>query len=147
MSHTFFRDFDRRDFVRFSLAGALGVSFSGWLPRLARAAEGKAAAKSKACILLWMAGGPSQTDTFDLKPGHANGGPFTEIETAAPGVRISQHLPNLAKEFKDLAIIRSLVSTEGDHGLGTQLMMTGQQPRQQAVQYPCLGSLLSKEMG
>jgi hypothetical protein len=62
-------------------------------------------------------------------------------------VRISQHLPGLAKEFQDLAIIRSLVSTEGDHGLGTQLMMTGQQPRQQAVRYPCLGSLLSKELG
>jgi hypothetical protein len=147
MPHPFFRDFDRRDFLKFSLAGALGVSFSGWMPRLAQAAGEAAAKQGKACILLWMSGGPSQTDTFDLKPGHANGGPFTEIETAAPGVRISQHLPNLAKEFKDLAIIRSLASTEGDHGLGTQLMMTGQQPRQQAVQYPCLGSLLSKEMG
>lgn len=147
MSHRFFRDFDRRDFLKFSLAGALGVSFSGWMPRLAMAAGEAAAKQGKACILLWMQGGPSQTDTFDLKPGHANGGPFKAIDTAASGVKISEHLPGLAKEFKDLAIIRSLVSTEGDHGLGTQLMMTGQQPRQQAVRYPCLGSLLSKELG
>ncbi len=147
MSANFYRDFDRRDFVRFSLAGALGVSFSGWLPRLARAAEGKAAAKGQACILLWMAGGPSQTDTFDLKPGHANGGPFKEIETAVPGIRISEHLPGVAKQMKDLAIIRSLSTREGEHGLATQLMMTGYQARQDAVRYPCLGSLMSKEIG
>ena len=93
MSHSFYRDFDRRDFLRFSLAGALGASCSGWMPRLAQAAGEAAAKQGKACILLWMQGGPSQTDTFDLKPGHANGGTFTEIQTAAPGVRISQHLP------------------------------------------------------
>jgi hypothetical protein len=147
MSHSFYRDFDRRDFFKFSLAGALGVSFSGWLPRMARAAEGKAAAKGKACILLWMAGGPSQTDTFDLKPGHANGGPFKEAETAVPGIRISEHLPGIAQQMKDLAIIRSLSTKEGEHGLATQLMMTGYQPRQDAVRYPCLGSLVSKEVG
>jgi hypothetical protein len=147
MSHNFYRDFDRRDFVKFSLAGALGVSFSGWLPRLARAAEGTPAAKNKACILLWMAGGPSQTDTFDLKPGHANGGPFKEIETAVSGIRISEHLPGVAKQMKDLAIVRSLSTREGEHGLATQLMITGYQSRQDAVRYPCLGSLVSKEIG
>jgi hypothetical protein len=94
-----------------------------------------------------MSGGPSQTDTFDLKPGHANGGPFKEIATAAPDVKISEHLPKLAQEFQDLAIIRSLSTKEGEHGLATQLMLTGYQPRQQAVRYPCLGSLLSKELG
>jgi hypothetical protein len=143
----FFTPFSRRDFLGMSLAGLLGVSYSGWLPRLARGAAEAAKQQGKACILLWMQGGPSQTDTFDLKPGHANGGQFTEIETAARGVRISQHLPQLAKEFKDLAIIRSLTTTEGDHGQATQLMMTGYQPQQAAVRYPCLGSLLSKELG
>src|SRR5438874_9775745 len=147
MAHGFYREFDRRDFVKFSLAGALGVSYSGWLPRLAQAAEKAPAAKGKACILLWMAGGPSQTDTFDLKPGHANGGPFKEIETAAPGIRISEHLPGVAKQMKDLAIIRSLTTKEGEHGLATQLMMTGYAPQQAAVRYPGLGSLVSKELG
>jgi hypothetical protein len=142
-----FSPFSRRDFVGMSLAGALGVSFSGWLPKLAAAAEASPAAKHKACILLWMSGGPTQTDTFDLKPGHANGGPSKETQTAVPGIRISENLPGLAKQMKDLAMIRSLTTTEGEHGLATQLMLTGYQPRQAAVQYPSLGSLLSKELG
>jgi len=146
-SRQLFSPFSRRDFLGMSLASAMGVSFSGFLPKLAAAAEASPAAKGKACILLWMSGGPSQTDTFDLKPGHANGGPYKEIETAAPGVRISQHLPGVASQMKDLAIIRSLTTTEGEHGLATQLMLTGYQPRQAAVQYPSLGSLLSKELG
>ena len=137
----------RRELLGLSLASVLGVSFSGWLPRLAAAAGGEAAKRSKSCILLWMNGGPSQTDTFDLKPGHANGGPFKEIATAAPGVRISEHLPGLAKQMKELAIIRSLSTKEGEHGLATRLMLTGYQPQQAAVRYPCLGSLLSKELG
>jgi hypothetical protein len=142
-----FSPYARRDFLGMSLASALGVSFSGFMPKLAAAAEASAGAKGKSCILLWMSGGPSQTDTFDLKPGHANGGPYKEIQTAAPGVRISQHLPGIANQMKDLAIIRSLTTTEGEHGLATQLMLTGYQPRQAAVQYPSLGSLISKEIG
>jgi uncharacterized protein (DUF1501 family) len=140
----FFSDYSRRDFLRMSLAGALGVSFSGWLPRLARAADGT---KHKACILLWMPGGPSQTDTFDLKPGHENGGPFKEIETAVPGVKISEHLPQLAKQAKDLAIIRSLTSKEGDHGQATALMLTGYRPQAGGLDYPSIGSLIAKELG
>src|SRR5579859_2898448 len=103
----------RRDWLTLSAAGVVGYSLSGWLESLAGAAAAHPARK-KSCILLWMNGGPSQMDTFDLKPGHKNGGPFKEIETAAPGVRISEHLPGLAKEMKDIAIIRSLTSTEGD---------------------------------
>src|SRR5262245_5153006 len=98
MFHMFHRDFDRRDFLKFGLASAMGVSFSGWLPRLARAVDGQQA--NRACILLWMAGGASQTDTFDLKPGHKNGGPFKEAATAVPGIRISEHLPGLAAQMK-----------------------------------------------
>src|SRR5215216_1425686 len=122
--------FDRRDLFRMSLASLYGVSMSGWLPRLAAAAGEQAKSRGKACILLWMQGGPSQTDTLDLKPGHANGGPFKETATAATGVRISEHLPGLAKEMKDLALIRSMATTEGDHGLATQLMLTGYRPQQ-----------------
>ena len=147
MSSRFFSPFSRRDFLGMSLASVLGVSASGWLPRLARAAADSPAARHKACILLWMGGGPSQTDTFDLKPGQANGGPFKEIQTAAEGIRISEHLPGVAQQMKDLAIIRSLTTREGEHGLATQLMLTGYQPRQDAVRYPSLGSLLSKELG
>ncbi len=143
-----FDHFSRRELLQMSLASALGVSFSGWLPRLARAAaEEPSRGRRKACILLWMPGGPSQTDTFDLKPGHANGGPFKDIQTAAPAIRFSEHLPLLAKEAKDLAVIRSLTSKEGDHGLATKLMSTGYRPIPGALDYPSLGSIVAKELG
>src|SRR5262245_36278973 len=143
----FTAEFSRRDLFGFSLASLLGVSFSGWIPRLTAAAGEAAKQRGKSCILLWMQGGPSQMDTFDLKPGHANGGSFKEIPTAVSGIRISEHLPGIAKEMKDLAIIRSLSTTEAEHGLATQLMLTGYQTRAAAVRYPALGSLVSKELG
>src|SRR5436305_3558998 len=143
-NHSFYDEFQRRDFLRMGLAGAFGVSFSGWFGQLARAANAEQA--QKACILLWMPGGPSQTDTFDLKPGHKNGGPFKEIDTAVPGVRISEHLPGIAMQMKDMAIIRSLTSTEGDHGRAANIMLTGYK-EQEAVKYPVLGSLVAKELG
>src|SRR5262249_56197540 len=63
--------------------GVTGASLSGWLGPLA-AATAADPRRRRCCILLWMAGGPSQTDTFDLKPGHANGGPFREIAPPPP---------------------------------------------------------------
>src|SRR5438270_11866996 len=95
-------DYSRRDFVRMSLASAFGAAACPWLPRLAYAAGKKPA---KACIVLWMSGGPSQTDTWDLKTGHKNGGPYTGMDTAVSGLRISEHLPKLAAAAKDLGII------------------------------------------
>ncbi len=145
MSSSFQGDFSRRELLKISLASAFGVSCSGWLPKLALAAAEQN--KQKSCIVLWMSGGPSQTDTFDLKPDHANGGPFKQIETTVPGIEISEHLPGLAKQMKDMAIIRGMSTTEGDHGRGTQLMLTGYRPGNAAVRYPSLGSLVSKEIG
>ena len=94
-----------------------------------------------------MTGGPTQTDTFDLKVGHANGGPSKAIETAVSGIQISEHLPGVAKQMKDLAIIRSLTTAEGDHDRATRLMLTGHKPGQEGVNYPSLGSLFAKELG
>jgi uncharacterized protein (DUF1501 family) len=136
-------EYSRRDFVRMSLASAFGAAACPWLPRLAAAAGKK---PSRGCIVLWMAGGPSQTDTWDLKPGHKNGGPFKEIATAVPGLRISEHLPKLAAAAKDLGIIRGMTTKEGEHARATQLLHTGQLPSE-AVAYPALGSLLAKELG
>jgi hypothetical protein len=93
-----------------------------------------------------MNGGPSQMDTFDLKPGQVNGGPFHEIETAAPGLRISEYLPKLAKFGERLAVIRSMSTKEGDHERATFYLRTGYLP-QGPIEYPALGSLLSKELG
>jgi hypothetical protein len=92
-----------------------------------------------------MSGGPSQLDTFDPKPGHANGGPFRAIPTSVPGIRISEHLPRMARCAEDLAIIRSMATREADHGRGTYQMRTGYLPGG-PVQYPTLGSLLSREL-
>ena len=70
--------FSRRDLLRLSLTGAVGVSASGWFERLACAAADDKN-RRRSCILLWMNGGPSQMDTFDLKPGSKNGGLFKDI--------------------------------------------------------------------
>jgi hypothetical protein len=136
--------FSRRDLLRSAVGAALGVSWSGWFPVLSRAAA--SAQSGRACILLWMNGGPSQTDTFDPKPGHANGGPVKAISTSVPGLQISEYLPGLAREMNDLAIIRSMTSREGDHGRASDLMLTGFRP-QPGTDYPSLGSLLSRELG
>src|SRR6516162_2072397 len=133
----------RRDWLRLSAAGVAGSSLSGWLGRLAAVAAGDAR-RRRSCILLWMGGGPSQTDTFDLKPGHANGGPFKEIQTSAPGVNISEHLPGVAKHADRMAIIRSMSTKEGDHSLATYHLHTGYAPRG-PIRYPSFGSLVAKE--
>ena len=103
------REFSRRDLVRMSVASAFGVAACPWLPRLAAAADKKK--ETKACIVLWMSGGPSQMDTWDLKPGHKNGGPYKERETAVPGLKISEHLPKLAEAAKHVYVFQRTPST------------------------------------
>jgi len=137
----------RRDMLRLSTAGLVGSATWPWLVRAADSA-GKTEPDDprRSCILLWMNGGPSQLDTFDMKPGHENGGSFKPIETSVSGIQISEHLPQLAKQAEHLAIIRSMTSKEGDHGRATYLMRNGYLP-QPPVRYPTLGSLVAKELG
>jgi hypothetical protein len=135
----------RRELMKLAAAGVVGYSTSGWFEALAQEAANNPE-RRRACILLWMNGGPSQMDTFDLKPGHPNGGPYREIQTSAPGIRISEHLPRLARNMQDMVIIRSMTSREGDHGRATFLMRTGYLP-QGPIQYPTLGSLISQALG
>jgi hypothetical protein len=135
----------RREWLRLAAAGVVGGSASGWLDGLAAAAAASPQ-RTRSCILLWMNGGPSQTDTFDLKPGHANGGPFQEIATSAPGLRISEHLPKIARFGHRLAVVRSMSTKEGEHQRATFLLRTGYQPTG-PIQYPPLGSLVAKELG
>ncbi len=102
---------------------------------------------NKSLILLWMGGGPSHMDTWDLKPeSEKNGGEFKPIQTSAPGVMISEHLPLVAKQMKHLNIIRSLNSKEGNHDRGTYMMHTGYAPNPTVV-HPSFGSVLSYELG
>lgn len=135
----------RRHLLTLSAAGVLGGCASGWMETLAAevARQGK---PKRSCILLWMNGGPSHLDTFDLKPGHANGGPFQEIATSVAGIRISEHLPQVARSMDRLAIVRSMTSKEADHGRASYFVRTGRLP-EASVQYPTVGSLMSKELG
>jgi hypothetical protein len=135
----------RREIVQLCAAGIVGFSFSGWLEALAQQGA-RNPRRQRSCILLWMNGGPSQMETFDLKPGHANGGPYREIQTNVPGIRISEHLPSVARHADKMAIIRAMSTREGDHGRGTFYLRTGYSP-ESTVQYPTLGSIVAKAIG
>lgn len=134
----------RRQLLGTLAAGIGGVSASGWFPAFARQLAEKQ--KTRHCILLWMSGGPSQMDTWDLKPGHENGGEFKEIQTASPGLKFSEHLPKLATMSDNLAVMRGLSTGEGDHGRGTYLMRTGHTPMG-PMEYPCIGAALANQLG
>ena len=138
-------ELSRRQMLRLAAAGVVSFSTSGWIEAMAADAASHPG-RRKSCILLWMTGGPSQIDTFDPKPGHANGGEYKAIATSVPGISISEHLPKLAKQMKDIAIIRSMSTKEGDHGRATFNMRTGYQ-QTGPIRYPTLGSLVAKELG
>lgn len=135
---------DRRELLQHAGLGLLGSACAGWLPALAAQVAASPRRKGQ-CILLWMAGGPSQTDTFDMKPGHPNGGEFKEIATSAPGLRFSEHLPQLAQHARHLAVVRSLTTKEGDHERGAYLVRTGHPPMGE-VAYPSIACSLAKEL-
>lgn len=134
----------RRQLLGTLAAGIGGISASGWFPAFAKQVAEKQ--KTRHCILLWMSGGPSQMDTWDLKPGHENGGEFKEIDTASPGLKFSEHMPKLAAMSDKLAVLRGLSTGEGDHGRGTYLMRTGHTPMG-PMEYPCIGASLANQLG
>lgn len=134
----------RRTFLRSTAAGAAGLGLFGWKDALtAGAAELRR--RGMSCILMFMRGGPSQFETFDPKPSHVNGGPTRAIATAAPGVQIAEHWPQLAREMREVALIRSLTNREGEHQRATYQMHTGYVPLA-AVRYPSLGALVAHEI-
>jgi hypothetical protein len=137
----------RRDFFRLSAAG-VGVSLSGWLNVLAsRAAE--SGGKHKSCILLWMNGGPSHLDTFDLKPDAPAGfrSEFKPIPTSVSGIEISETFPQMAKQMQNVAIVRGMSTAEGAHGRAQYYMHTGYREGSGGVVHPSLGSIVSAELG
>lgn len=111
---------DRRSLLRLGALGALGAACQ---PLRAFAGEGRAAAK--ALIVLWLDGGPSQLETFDPHPGGAIGGPTQGIATSQRGVSFAAGLPRLAERADRLAVVRSLLTKEGEHARGRYLMRTG----------------------
>ncbi len=103
-------------------------------------------ANQKRVIMLWLAGGASQLETFDPKPGVPTGGPFQSIQTSTPGIRISELMPRMAARFKDTCIIRSLNTRNADHGSAARIMMRGRMG-EPSVDYPDLGAVMAREMG
>jgi hypothetical protein len=124
----------------------LGLWTTDWL-RLRAAAE-PTSARAKSCILLWLDGGPSHLETFDLKPDAPSEvrGPFRPIATNVPGIQICELMPRTAQLTDKLAIIRSLTSPLGEHGLANHYLLTGYQPTP-ALEYPSYGSVVAHERG
>ena len=108
---------NRRHFMQHMATAAATVPAMNFLSHLQANAD-VVKSKQKACILMWMGGGPPTIDIWDLKPGSKNGGEFKPIDTAAPGVQISEHMPETAKVFGDLSLVRSMSTREADHGRG-----------------------------
>src|SRR3954453_19263496 len=133
---------NRRHFLS-HVAGASAMALPGlsFIQNLHAQSE-KLKKENKSMIILWMGGGPSHMDLWDLKPGEPTGGEFKPIKTSASGVEISEVLPQTAKQFKNLSVIRALVTNEGSHERGTTLMNTGRVPNP-VVQYPALGAVAS----
>lgn len=135
----------RRDAVRVGGLSALGLSlFGGLQPNPALA--GTTSAKS--CILLWLDGGPSHLETFDVKPDAPSEvrGPFQPIPTNVTGTFISEVLPSTAKITEKIAIVRSMTSPLGEHGLANEYLLSGYKPTP-VLDYPSYGSVVSKLRG
>jgi hypothetical protein len=138
-------EYNRRHFLK-HVAGLSALALPGLqFVQALRAAEPQLKKDHKSVIILWMGGGPSTIDLWDLKPGSANGGEFKPIKTSASGVEISEILPTIAPQMKHLAIVRSLVTNEGSHERGTTLMNTGRVPSP-IVQYPAMGAVVSSQL-
>lgn len=133
----------RRSFLSGAAAGlglASGFGFSGLtLPTVAA----DLARKERQVLLIWLAGGASQLETWDPKPKTETGGPFRAIETSLPGVRISELLPRTARQMHRMALVRGVNTKEDDHGKGYTFMHTGRR-EMPGQQYPHVGSVMAK---
>jgi uncharacterized protein (DUF1501 family) len=139
----------RRDFLRAGAlsAGAVGLSLSELAQVQAKADS--AASRDVNCILLFLVGGPSHLDTWDLKPNAPTEvrGPFRPIRTAVAGVEISEHFPLMATMARDYALVRSVHHDEAPiHETGHQLMQTGRLFRS-GEEHPHYGAVLSHLRG
>jgi len=125
-----------------AISAGVPVSFTDWMAVHADDLR----KRQMACILLWMAGGPSQLETFDPKPGTAHGGETRAIETAVPGITIAEGWEHTAKTMKDIAIVRSMTNKEGNHQRATYQLHTGYVPSA-TIKHPHIGCSIVSELG
>ncbi|MEO2027292.1 MAG: DUF1501 domain-containing protein [Fuerstiella sp.] len=136
----------RRGALQIGALAGLGIG----LPQLGSQARADQSNRrpAKNCILVWLDGGPSHLETFDLKPEAPVEvrGPLEAISTAVAGVSISECMPQLATRMNDLAVIRSMTSPLGEHNLGTHYLLTGYRPTP-ALDYPSFHAVANFQLG
>ncbi len=130
----------RRGFLG-GLAG-LGLA-SGFAPFVGASAAAEMAKGQKQMLVVWLAGGASQLETWDPKPKTETGGPFRAIETSVPGIQICELLPQTAKQMHRMALVRGVNTNENDHGKGQYLMHTGR-AQTPGGEFPHLGSVAAR---
>jgi hypothetical protein len=142
-AHRYCDGITRRDFVRMGAAGAL--TLAGYLRRLEAGAVQPA--RGKSAIFIFLGGGPTHLDTFDMKPEAPAEirGEFQPIATRVPGLQVSEHLPKLADCAGRYAVVRGVSHTLAGHELGTEYLNTGSRPVPSLV-YPGYGAVVSKEL-
>ncbi len=133
----------RREAIRVGGLGAFGLGLSDWF-RFRQAAGSEIEPTAKSCILIWLDGGPSHLETFDLKPDAAKEvrGPFNPTATNVPGIAISEHLQRTATVMDKIALVRSMTSTLGEHNFASHYMLTGYKPTA-ALAYPGISAVTS----
>ncbi len=137
----------RRAFLKGTLITAGGAAVANWGGLFhSPTAASETTRRQKRCILLWMNGGASQIDTFDMKPGRPTGGPFRPIATNVPGTQICEYLPRLARMADKLAIVRSMRTQSPDHPDGIYHMHTCYK-MQDRVPHPELGAMVARYLG
>ena len=140
----------RRGFLRTLGWGAAGLAGAGALPvtftDLMALKADELRKRQMACILLWMAGGPSQLETFDPKPGTEHGGLTKAIATSVPGISIAEGWNQTARVMKEIALVRSMTNKEGNHQRATYQLHTGYVPTA-TLKHPHLGCSIAAELG
>ncbi len=152
ISHEFCDGITRRGMIQAGLAGTIGLTLSDLLRLRAESAERGVERRDTAIIYLELAGGPTQHETYDPKPGAPQEyrGPFQPISTNVNGVQLSQLMVEQAKVMDKLAIIRSIHHDSGSHGTSSHLTQTGYYLRDRQNrdnEMPCIGSITSRLRG
>jgi len=137
----------RRGLLKGALMTAGGLALPNWGGLVHSQTVADAAKKlGKRCILLWMNGGASQIDTFDMKPGRPTGGPFRPIASKVNGIQVCEYLPRMAAIADRLAIIRSMRTASPDHPDGIYHMHTCYKMSER-VPHPEIGAVIAKYLG
>jgi len=137
---------NRREVLRVGGLSALGLGLTNFFQLQRAQAESivgnPVGGKAKACILIWLDGGPSHLETFDPKPDAPAEirGPLQTTRTSIPGIELSECLTETATRMQDIAIIRSMTSPLGEHNFGTHYLQTGFRPSP-ALEYPSFHSV------